>query len=114
MSELEEAGPAAAAFDDGRVGVYVHLPFCERICPYCDFAVVAAPTLKAATEARYVAGILAELDARKSDFSGRSLASLYFGGGTPSLFSPDSIRACRMARPCIRCQRRWLALRAVA
>jgi oxygen-independent coproporphyrinogen-3 oxidase len=79
-------------FDDGAVGVYLHLPFCERICPYCDFAVVAAPELAADREARYVSNLLAELDARRADFEGRSLASIYFGGGTPSLFTPGSIR----------------------
>lgn len=78
-------------FDDGRVGVYLHLPFCERICPYCDFAVVLAPTLAPERETRYVDALCTELDARRSDFAGRALASVYFGGGTPSLFSPRSI-----------------------
>jgi len=82
----------AAAYDDGAVGVYLHLPFCERICPYCDFAVVAARRLEPAVEARTVAGLLAELEARAPDFAGRSLATIYLGGGTPSLFSPASIR----------------------
>ncbi len=84
--------PFDEIFDDGRVGVYLHLPFCERICPYCDFAVIASPRLNTPTEARYVGGLLAELEARRSDFAGRPLASVYFGGGTPSLFSPPSIR----------------------
>jgi oxygen-independent coproporphyrinogen-3 oxidase len=74
------------------VGVYLHLPFCDRICPYCDFAVVAARPLSPAREARYVAGLLAELETRRRDFAGRELATVYFGGGTPSLFSPASIR----------------------
>jgi oxygen-independent coproporphyrinogen-3 oxidase len=82
----------AGAFDDGAVGVYLHLPFCERICPYCDFAVVAMPQLGSVTEAGYTTGLLAELDARRSDFQGRRLASVYFGGGTPSLFTAASIR----------------------
>jgi len=91
-------GPGSAPqtrqfFDDGRVGVYVHLPFCERICPYCDFAVVAARNLEAKVEADYVAGVRRELEARRSAFEGRELASIYFGGGTPSLFEPESIRS---------------------
>jgi oxygen-independent coproporphyrinogen-3 oxidase len=53
---------------------------------------VAARPLEAALEARYVAALRAELEQRRGDFSGRPLASLYFGGGTPSLFGPDSIR----------------------
>ena len=80
-----------ASFDDGRVGVYVHLPFCERICPYCDFAVVPAKAFDRELETRYVAALRRELEARSRDFGGRPLASLYFGGGTPSLFRPDSI-----------------------
>ena len=89
--ELERAR-ADRRFDDEAVGVYLHLPYCDRICPYCDFAVVAARPLVPAVEERYVAGLLAELAARRVDFPGRSLASVYFGGGTPSLFRPDSIR----------------------
>ncbi len=73
------------------VGVYVHVPFCERICPYCDFAVVAARRLGADAEEAYVAALERELEARRADFSGRSLATLYFGGGTPSLLRPESI-----------------------
>jgi oxygen-independent coproporphyrinogen-3 oxidase len=83
---------ALAPYDDGRVGVYLHLPFCERICPYCDFAVVHARTLAPEKEARYVEALCAELAGRRSDFEGRGLASIYFGGGTPSLFRPESIR----------------------
>lgn len=83
---------AAAAYDDGAVGVYLHLPFCDRVCPYCDFAVVAVRRLEPAVEARTVAGLLAELETRAPDFAGRSLATIYLGGGTPSLFSPASIR----------------------
>jgi len=87
-----DAQAAGSRVDDGAVGVYLHLPFCERICPYCDFAVVAARRLDPAVEGRYVEGLLRELEARAPDFAGRPLATLYLGGGTPSLFSPASIR----------------------
>jgi oxygen-independent coproporphyrinogen-3 oxidase len=76
---------------DSTVGVYVHVPFCQRVCPYCDFAVVAARSLTAAAESRYVDALLRELEARRPAFAGRSLASLYFGGGTPSLLRPAAI-----------------------
>jgi oxygen-independent coproporphyrinogen-3 oxidase len=76
---------------DGDVGVYVHVPFCERVCPYCDFAVVAARTLTPAEEAGYVDALLAELDARAAAFAGLRLATLYLGGGTPALLAPASI-----------------------
>ena len=92
MVRVRDAAQDPACFDDGRVGVYLHLPFCERICPYCDFAVALAPTLESETEARYVEALCMELAARRSDFGGRALASVYFGGGTPSLFRPESIR----------------------
>ena len=92
MAEVGNPLVSPVGFDDGRVGVYLHLPFCERICPYCDFAVVSARKLDREVEARYVAALLAELAARRSDFEGRALASIYFGGGTPSLFQPESLR----------------------
>ena len=71
------------------VGVYFHLPFCERVCPYCDFAVVAGRPGK--REARTLAALTAELDARAPEFPDAQLASVYFGGGTPSLFAPANI-----------------------
>src|SRR2546422_3667326 len=78
------------AMDD--LGVYLHVPFCERICPYCDFPVVAARSLGRATEERYVAALRTELAARRADFADRRLATIYLGGGTPSLLSPRSVR----------------------
>jgi oxygen-independent coproporphyrinogen-3 oxidase len=74
-----------------RVGVYVHLPFCERVCPYCDFPVVAARSLGRDLEDRYVETLLRELALRRPVFAGSGLASLYFGGGTPALLRPESI-----------------------
>jgi len=73
------------------VGVYLHVPFCERVCPYCDFAVIASRELSRAEEDRYVEALRAELAQRRGDFAGRSLASVYFGGGTPSLLRPESV-----------------------
>jgi len=75
----------------GSVGVYLHVPFCERVCPYCDFAVVAARTLPAQTEARYASALEGELRQRGPVFAGLPLASIYFGGGTPSLLQPDTL-----------------------
>ena len=103
MCSSDLARAALREIDDPTVGVYFHIPFCERICPYCDFAVVLAPTLDSETEAHYVEALCMELAARRSDFGARSLASVYFGGGTPSLFGPESIRrlleAIRQAFP---------------
>ncbi len=76
---------------DATVGVYVHVPYCERVCPYCDFAVVAARRLAPGREERFVAALVRELAARAPAFAGRELASVYFGGGTPSLLQPASV-----------------------
>jgi len=79
------------AGSEATVGVYVHIPFCERVCPYCDFAVEGVKRLDRAREEPYVDALLRELAARAADFAGHRLASLYFGGGTPSLCHPESI-----------------------
>ena len=63
--------------------VYVHLPFCARVCPYCDFAVVAG---RDDLIERYVAAVLSEV-ANEPDW--RSLQSVYLGGGTPSRVAPE-------------------------
>ncbi len=73
------------------LGVYVHVPFCERICPYCDFAVVRAPALARDREDAFVAALIAEFERRLPEFGAAPLASLYFGGGTPSRLRADSI-----------------------
>lgn len=77
--------------DDPSLGLYLHVPFCERICPYCDFAVVRARPLAPEVEARYVAALSAELAALRPAYEQRRLESVYLGGGTPSLLSPASV-----------------------
>jgi len=79
-------------------GLYVHVPFCSAICPYCDFAVT---TGNARLRAGYVDSLLAELDAWSADARERfgAFDTLYFGGGTPSALEPALlsrvIDACR-------------------
>lgn len=89
--------------DDGTIGVYVHVPFCERICPYCDFPVVAARSLSEAEEARFVGALEAELAARAPALAARRLETVYLGGGTPSRLRPGSVarilEAVRKALP---------------
>ena len=69
-------------------GVYVHFPYCAHRCPYCDFAVT---TDALPGERRYARAILAELALRAAAFDGLSPASVYLGGGTPSLWDPDEV-----------------------
>jgi oxygen-independent coproporphyrinogen-3 oxidase len=69
-------------------GVYVHFPYCAHRCPYCDFAVTTEPV---PGERRYARAVLAELQLRAPGFDGLAPASLYLGGGTPSLWEPDEV-----------------------
>ncbi len=70
---------------DNPAGIYVHIPFCERLCPYCDFAV----SIKVEIPHReYAEAVIVELRRRREELDGFSVATLYFGGGTPSLLAP--------------------------
>jgi len=71
------------------VAVYVHLPWCVRKCPYCDFNSHAAPA--GLPEEAYVRALLADLAADRDLASGREVGSVFFGGGTPSLFSASAM-----------------------
>jgi oxygen-independent coproporphyrinogen-3 oxidase len=71
------------------IGLYVHLPWCVRKCPYCDFN--SHPLGKALPEADYLAALLADLDLEAPTLAGRRIESIFFGGGTPSLFSAASL-----------------------
>jgi oxygen-independent coproporphyrinogen-3 oxidase len=74
------------------LSLYVHLPWCLRKCPYCDFNSHEAPP-GALAEERYCEALLADLDAALPLVWGRSIQSIFIGGGTPSLFSPQAIDA---------------------
>jgi oxygen-independent coproporphyrinogen-3 oxidase len=71
--------------------LYVHIPYCAVICPYCDFNVHATSPRP---ETAYVDAVLSEMRhaAISPPWRGDALQSLYLGGGTPSLFEPSSIR----------------------
>jgi oxygen-independent coproporphyrinogen-3 oxidase len=68
----------------------VHFPFCAHRCPYCDFAVT---TDRPPAGARYLQAVLRELELRAPRFAGLRPASLYVGGGTPSLWDPAEVTA---------------------
>ena len=72
------------------LSLYVHLPWCIRKCPYCDFN---SHEMRAAElpEQRYLDALMADLEAALPLIWGRTVHSIFIGGGTPSLFSPDAI-----------------------
>ncbi len=75
----------------GDFSIYVHIPFCEVKCGYCDFYSVPRGWEEFDLQEQYVACLLEEIDRRSVDFAGRIPQSIFFGGGTPSLLRPDLI-----------------------
>jgi len=75
---------------DPGFGVYVHWPFCEAICPYCDFNVHTTTSID---ETTWRDALIGEISHYGAETRGRTVTSLYFGGGTPSLMQPATIDA---------------------
>jgi len=71
-------------------GLYVHWPFCQAKCPYCDFNSHVARQID---QKAWVRAYLSELHRVAAEVPGRVLNTIYFGGGTPSLMHPDSVAA---------------------
>ena len=71
------------------LALYVHIPWCVQKCPYCDFNSHAQK--QAIPEAEYVSALLDDLSADLAFVAGRTLSSIFIGGGTPSLFSAQAI-----------------------
>lgn len=93
---MTSAGEAAG------FGVYVHWPYCARICPYCDFNVHR--DRRPGEAAALAQAILADLARRREITGPRRLTSVFFGGGTPSLMSPEAVAGVVEA-----CRRLWEA-----
>ena len=72
------------------LGVYIHWPYCARICPYCDFNVFKDRG-RADEQAALVAAIAEDLKAQAALTGPRQLVSVFFGGGTPSLMDPQAV-----------------------
>jgi oxygen-independent coproporphyrinogen-3 oxidase len=72
------------------LSLYIHLPWCLRKCPYCDFN---SHEMRAADlpEQRYIDALMADLEAALPLIWGRTVHSIFIGGGTPSLFSPEAV-----------------------
>jgi putative oxygen-independent coproporphyrinogen III oxidase len=75
---------------DHALALYIHWPFCKSKCPYCDFN---SHVRAAIDEARWRDALLRELDHYAEATRGRPLASIFFGGGTPSLMAPETVAA---------------------
>ena len=72
------------------LALYVHWPFCRARCPYCDFNVHVRPTVD---HARWRDALRAAIDHYAYELPDRSLGTLFFGGGTPSLMAPETVAA---------------------
>lgn len=73
---------------DAPPGLYVHVPFCRHICPYCDFNTYAG---QEGLIPEYVAAVIAEMRIAAAEHPARGAPTLFFGGGTPSLLTPEQI-----------------------
>ena len=71
------------------LSLYVHLPWCVRKCPYCDFNSHTAGD--APPKARYIEALLLDLEREATRAAGRTITTVFLGGGTPSLFTPQEI-----------------------
>ena len=80
------------------LGLYLHIPFCAHICPYCDFNTYAG---QYSIVPRYVSALEREIERQGAILGGPAAATIFFGGGTPSLLSAREVaqlvRACRDA-----------------
>jgi len=99
----DPAGPAAVS-SPPPLSLYVHLPWCLSKCPYCDFNSHALRGGAAEPpEARYLDALQADLEAALPAIWGRTVSTVFIGGGTPSLFSPEGIdRLLTMIRTRVR------------
>jgi putative oxygen-independent coproporphyrinogen III oxidase len=87
-AQREGEGQQTARIDP--LAVYIHWPFCRSKCPYCDFNSHVRDRVDAA---RWTRALLCDLDHQASLAPGREVASVFFGGGTPSLMPPETVAA---------------------
>ncbi len=80
----------AEDWEQGGFGLYLHWPFCEAKCPYCDFNSHVAREID---QGAWADAYLREIDRYADQLPGRVLNSIFFGGGTPSLMNPDVVAA---------------------
>ncbi|MEP3784197.1 MAG: radical SAM family heme chaperone HemW [Ascidiaceihabitans sp.] len=78
----------AEDWENGGFGLYIHWPYCEAKCPYCDFN---SHVVRSIDHNAWRVAYLSELERTASETKGRVLHSVFFGGGTPSLMEPDVV-----------------------
>lgn len=83
--------PSGTIAEDRGLGVYVHFPWCIKKCPYCDF--LSVPSARAdIPHELYASAVLAEIAARRAELGAQQVRSIFFGGGTPSLWRVAELR----------------------
>jgi oxygen-independent coproporphyrinogen-3 oxidase len=82
-------GTASGLQNPPPLSLYIHIPWCVRKCPYCDFN--SHESRQDIPEQAYVDALIADLEQSVPKIWGRKIRSVFFGGGTPSLFSPEAI-----------------------
>ncbi len=98
MSVVVAASPSGVRLAQlPPLALYVHIPWCVKKCPYCDFN--SHQARGDVPERAYVEALVADLEFALPDVWGRRVHSVFFGGGTPSLFSADAIEALISAFP---------------
>jgi putative oxygen-independent coproporphyrinogen III oxidase len=88
MAQARSSDGAAQA--DPCFGIYVHWPFCRAKCPYCDFN---SHVTGEVDHERWARALLSEIDRYAGQIGPRTLRSIFFGGGTPSLMAPETVAA---------------------
>ena len=75
-------------WENGGFGIYIHWPFCAAKCPYCDFN---SHVRKSVDQSRWLSAIRLELKNSAIRTKGRTVNTIFFGGGTPSLMEPETV-----------------------
>lgn len=86
QNEEAEALVATSLRAAGRLNLYIHVPFCQQICAYCNLYAVAS---RGESHASYIDAVCRELSARRELVSAPEIRTLYVGGGTPSMLDPE-------------------------
>ena len=91
LAERHIGQPHARTGHDPAFGVYIHWPFCRSKCPYCDFN--SHVRHGGVDQPRFVRAFTAEIAATAARTPGRTVSTIFFGGGTPSLMEPATVAA---------------------